>query len=375
MEKSEKTEGGVEVDDASKPDLTANGNNRLSQPASPSLGKTTGEDATKPMSKNQLKKKRKWEQKMEIKKRRKQQEKEAKRAKAIAEGRDLEQEQKFAEQRRLEGLSKKRRMERWKSTRLVLAQKSFQVCMDCSFENQMTKKEINSLAQQIRYSYSRIRRSDYPCILTITSLAQDSGTIKHLKNVQGFEDWSQWGIFDTTPDSLEQYFDGKEMPPTDDSHAPRRRPRLSDLVYLTSDSEHTLQDLDDSKVYVIGGIVDRNRLRRAAITRAEALGIATARLPIERHLQEMHSTRVLTCNHVLEILLCYRKHGRDWKKALMEVLPSRKEAKFADCDRQLPGNSTESPTSDPARTEASHEATTGVKETTDREEKVASVHE
>lgn len=34
---------------------------------------------------------------------------------------------------------------------------------------------------------------------------------------------------------------------------------MGDLVYLTADSPNVLSDLDPSKVYVIGGIVDRNR--------------------------------------------------------------------------------------------------------------------
>jgi tRNA (guanine9-N1)-methyltransferase len=55
-------------------------------------------------------------------------------------------------------------------------------------------------------------------------------------------------------------------------------------------------------------------------------GIATARLPITDYLN-MVSTKVLTCNHVFEILLKYREHGSDWKKAFLDVLPNRKDAK------------------------------------------------
>lgn len=35
--------------------------------------------------------------------------------------------------------------------------------------------------------------------------------------------------------------------------------RLSDLVYLTADATEELSQLDSGKIYIIGGIVDRNR--------------------------------------------------------------------------------------------------------------------
>lgn len=264
------------------------------------------------LSKNQLKKKRRWEKLMEIKKRRKTQEKEAKVAKAVAQGRDLEEERRFAAERAKEGAGREKREAIWKKL-LQDATSMFQICLDCSFDSQMTPKELNSLASQIRYCYAANKRAEQPCYFSVSSLG--GITKQHLQKVTGFpEQWELRG-FTCSDQSLEEM----------------HKDRVADLVYLTSDSETTLNELQDDKIYIIGGIVDRNRLKRAAINRASELGIATARLPLERHLQ-MGSTKVLTCNHVFEILVKYREH-KDWKRALLEVLPQRKEAKEINGDQ------------------------------------------
>jgi len=144
-----------------------------------------------------------------------------------------------------------------------------------------------------------------PIYFSVSSLGGQTKEL--LDRVSGFPD--QWTprAFSFSSDSLEVM------------HSPDK------LVYLTSDSENTMEKLDNTKVYVIGGIVDRNRLKRATIDRAEELGIATAKLPIEEHLK-LVTTKVLTCNHVFEILKRVNENGNDWKQAMLDVLPERKEA-------------------------------------------------
>lgn len=44
--------------------------------------------------------------------------------------------------------------------------------------------------------------------------------------------------------------------------------RKADLVYLTADSPHELSELDSSKLYIIGGIVDRNRHKNICYNKA-----------------------------------------------------------------------------------------------------------
>ena len=264
-----------------------------------------GSSGDKPVSKKQMKRQRKWERAMEVKKRRKQQDKEIKIAKAKAEGRDLEKERLEQERKTKDGAGRRKRQEWWDKEKLPKIKKSFQVCIDCSFGSLMTTKEIGSLASQIRYCYSHNRHNPHPCALTVTSL--EGETLANMQNVAGFDDWTT-RAFSSSDKSVAEVF----------------QDRLQDVVYLTSDSENTIEHLDNSKIYVIGGIVDRNRLKRAAINRAEEWGLQTAKLPLAEHLTKMKTTKVLTCNHVFEILLKYRMFGNSWERALLEVLPSRK---------------------------------------------------
>lgn len=68
--------------------------------------------------------------------------------------------------------------------------------------------------------------------------------------------------------------------------------RKEDLVYLTADSETTLEELDPKKIYIIGGLVDRNRWKGITMNKAKDQGVQTARLPIGDYLK-MSSSQVL----------------------------------------------------------------------------------
>ncbi len=259
----------------------------------------------KPLSKSQMKKRKRLEKLMAIKKRKKQQAKEAKAAKAKAEGRDLEEERRIQAENAKLGVGHKKRELEWRKRFEASANSSFRVCIDCPYESSMTIKEIGSLSNQIRYCYSVNKKSKHPLHLSVSSLSGQ--TYENLCKVEGFPDNWKDRAFQCSEQSLTEMHTDKDK-----------------IVYLTSDSENVLHELDDSKIYVIGGIVDRNRLKCAAINKANELGVQTARLPIDEHLK-LCSTKVLTCNHVFEILQKFKDH-KDWKKALLEVLPARKDA-------------------------------------------------
>ena len=99
-------------------------------------------------------------------------------------------------------------------------------------------------------------------------------------------------------------------------------PLKEKLVYLTSDSPTTLEAWDRSATYIIGGIVDRNRLKGATFLKAQRQGIATARFPLQEHVK-LGASPVLTVNHVFDILLEYQ-HSGDWLHAFKTVIPPRK---------------------------------------------------
>ena len=76
-------------------------------------------------------------------------------------------------------------------------------------------------------------------------------------------------------------------------------------VYLTADSPNVISSIPDDlcgTVYVIGGIVDRNRLRMATYDRAVRMGMMHGRLDLDKF-EGLKGTKVLTVNQVFEIVV------------------------------------------------------------------------
>jgi tRNA (guanine9-N1)-methyltransferase len=95
-----------------------------------------------------------------------------------------------------------------------------------------------------------------------------------------------------------------------------------EVVYLTSDSPHTLKRLQPYSTYIIGGLVDKNRHKGICYKTACDRGVKTAKLPIGEFM-EMQSRFVLATNHVVEIMLRWLECG-DWGQSFVEVMPKRK---------------------------------------------------
>jgi len=228
----------------------------------------------------------------------------------LAKGRDvLKEEEERLANRDMDAL--KLRAEATLQRRQASADNAFGICIDCSFESQMSTKELSSLSRQIAHAYSFNKRAHEPIHLCVTDLKRDGDCRAVLAKQGGYPD--EWKFF-----AEKALSEGGSVPDF----------AIDDLVYLTADSPNTIATLDSSKTYVIGGIVDRNRLQKATLHRAAALGIATARLPIGE-IMKMQATKVLTVNHVAEILARF-KTTNSWETAMVETLPQRKGGELRD---------------------------------------------
>ncbi|KAI9313564.1 guanine-1-methyltransferase-domain-containing protein [Dichotomocladium elegans] len=174
------------------------------------------------------------------------------------------------------------------------------VVIDCSFSSYMSEKEIKSLQAQLVRCHSANRSSVHPMEIFITSF-DDALKGAFEKKAPSYVNWK--GV-----DFVEESYDSKF--------------EKDRLVYLSADSDNSIEELDENKVYIIGGIVDKNRYKGLCQNKATEQGIATARLPIGEYI-EMASRKVLTVNHVYEIMIKWLE-SKDWESAFKEVIPGRK---------------------------------------------------
>nr|CDJ94394.1 tRNA (guanine-N1-)-methyltransferase domain containing protein [Haemonchus contortus] len=172
------------------------------------------------------------------------------------------------------------------------------VAIDMSFDNFMSEKDCRRAVQQLNWSYSANRRLREPLQFYITSF---EGTSR--KIYDSIESNQNQDIFIKT-ESINDLF------------------KPSEIIYLTADSDNVLTKLDEAKVYVIGGLVDHNSQKGLCYELAVKAGYGHARLPIDEFVQ-MKTRKVLTINHVFEILAQFSDHG-DWEKAFFTVIPPRK---------------------------------------------------
>jgi hypothetical protein len=116
------------------------------------------------------------------------------------------------------------------------------------------------------------------------------------------------------------------------------------LVYLSPDADEVLEQLDPSRIYVVGAIADRTvrkvrassllcsavinpailtriHLQGETAAKAKSKGLRTVRLPVREHLATAR-THVLNIDAVLVALNEFANH-RDWSRAFACAVPKR----------------------------------------------------
>uniref|UniRef100_A0A8C3MLW0 tRNA methyltransferase 10 homolog B n=1 Tax=Geospiza parvula TaxID=87175 RepID=A0A8C3MLW0_GEOPR len=181
------------------------------------------------------------------------------------------------------------------------------LCVDLGVGGGMSEKESGRLASQIRRLYGANRRAARPFWLCLTGFAAGTPIYEQCFRMNdGFERY----LMDTTPESYLDLFP------------------LEAIVYLTPDSENVLQDIDPSKVYVLGGLVDESIHKQLTLQKAREQRLQTARLPIREYMVRAPNSRnyhseTLAINQVFDVL-CTFYETRSWPAALRAGVSSGK---------------------------------------------------
>lgn len=180
------------------------------------------------------------------------------------------------------------------------------ICVDLSMEHLMSEKEKSKLAQQLGRLYGVNRHAEYPAHLYFCGFAKTEGTLykECIRKNSGFEKY----IVEIREQTFMDVFD------------------MDELIYLSPDAKETLTDIDPTKVYIIGGLVDESVAKNVTFTKCQKSNIKCLRLPIQEYMEKVeqssHSS-ILAVNQVFEILMTFIE-THDWCTALSNSVPKRK---------------------------------------------------
>ncbi|XP_064167750.1 tRNA methyltransferase 10 homolog C [Anguilla rostrata] len=177
---------------------------------------------------------------------------------------------------------------------------------DMSYEQHMSRRELENTVSQLLECEGWNRRSPEPFHLHFCNLQPEGGYHRELLKRYG----ATWDRLLITA-SEQRHVDVFPQ---------------SQLVYLTADSPNVLKAFDQSKVYIVGALVDKSIQTGVSLANAKRLKLATARLPLDRFLQWDMGAKNLTLDQVIRILLTLKDTGK-WEEAL-EFVPKRKHAGF-----------------------------------------------
>uniref|UniRef100_A0A1B0G1G9 RNA (guanine-9-)-methyltransferase domain-containing protein 1 n=1 Tax=Glossina morsitans morsitans TaxID=37546 RepID=A0A1B0G1G9_GLOMM len=193
----------------------------------------------------------------------------------------------------------------WMNHRLIRAMMfSPKIVLDCSYDNQMDRREAENAAKQLMLCFAENRAHDDPFDLHYCNVNLESACMKRLQSY--------------IPTML-----NPEFPMNIHSKCFTEIFPKDNIVYLTPDCQKDLETYNADDVYVIGAMVDKRHAEPLSLAKAKRLGLRVARLPLDRYLQwGSGSGKSLTLNQMVNILLDLKTTG-DWVTSLKHV-PRRK---------------------------------------------------
>lgn len=108
------------------------------------------------------------------------------------------------------------------------------LALDFSFDHLMNPKDIAKCIKQVQRCYCDNRRATNPLQFHIVHLNGKSR--EEMSKLTGYENWD----VNIHSESYMELF------------------KKEDLVYLSSESDNVVQTLDETKVYIVGALVDHN---------------------------------------------------------------------------------------------------------------------
>lgn len=160
---------------------------------------------------------------------------------------------------------------------------TLKIVIDCSHLIWHTDRTIKSLAKQINWIYLTLKFNlEKRVNITLTSFSPDSKLAFFADKHYGGNKW--YG------EKLKEPF------------WERYKDKLDRLIILSPDAEEELEFVSSNKIYIIGGIVDREVRKGETLFLSNSLNIAARKLPIRRYLPEVESC-ILNVNTVADILI------------------------------------------------------------------------
>ncbi|CAJ1049853.1 tRNA methyltransferase 10 homolog C [Xyrichtys novacula] len=193
----------------------------------------------------------------------------------------------------------------WRTAQAMLFDQP--LVFDMSYESNMNMREVGNTVSQLMEVEGWNRRAKEPFHLHFCNLQKEGVLMQELLKRYGEKVWEHLLITTSERRHVDLF--------------PREQ-----LVYLTADSPNVLRKFDHSKVYIIGGLVDRSIQPGLSLANAKRLKLETARLPLDEFLHWGMGAKNLTLDQMVRIMLAMKDTG-NWNEALKAV-PVRKHDGF-----------------------------------------------